>query len=742
MAGRQTLSGLAELVTIERDHYGIPTIQGTSRIDVARATGFLHAQERFFQMDLMRRLAAGELSELFGQDAIALDQERRLHSLRKQAQKIQYTFTPFEQSLLKAYTQGVNAGIQSLNCRPFEYFILREKPRLWKEEDSILVGLCLFFDLQDPLESSDWARGILQASLPPSVFAFFTQNGSAWDAPLDHTSPPLLPIPDAEEFYYLQQTTAQHAQHHHSPPLSKGSNQWATAPSISAPGHALLACDMHLNLNVPNIWYRLAIDYCDETGQRIQVDGISLPGTPLIAVGSNRHIAWGFTNAYVATTDLILLDTDLTDQFYLTPKGPLPFEEEIEEIKVKNAPSLFYKINRTKWGPVHPKRFLEKQVALHWVAHHLDCFNLRLIDLETTTTSSAALDALPAIHLPVLNFMVADQEGHIGWSYVGKIPKRNGHLPGLPVSFTSEEGQWTGFLQPDEYPKVIDPAEGFLWTANNRVLSDPSLGNNYLNPIRAYQIRKRLSDRQPHTTTDMHVIQLDDEAFFFNRWYELLIDHLDMTNPKHRKLYTMIAAWDHHCSASSLGYFWIRNFRQCLTDRIASRLFAPCFALSPDLNLQLLDLEEPFYLIASKQPPYLADPDLGSWKAEMSHIIETMIDENPHITEHTPWGHFNIASIQHPLSEALSLISFFLDMPKKPSAGDYYVPRVSSPSDGASVRFVVSPGREEEGLLSVPCGQSGHPLSKHYRDQHQAWAEGKATPFLPGPPIHRLILTP
>ena len=673
MEGRQPLSGLAEPVAVERDHYGIPTIRGVSRTDIARTTGFLHAQERFFQMDLMRRLAAGELSELFGQDTIPFDQERRLHSFRNHAQKIQHALTPIEQSLLKAYTEGVNSGLGSLKCRPFEYFLLREKPCIWKEEDSILVGLGLFFDLQDPLGSSDWVRGILQASLPPSIFAFFTQNGSVWNATLDCTSRPLLSIPSAEEFHYLQGKTAHHAPHQDFLPLSKGSNQWAVAPSLSASGYAILACDMHLNLIAPNIWYRLAIDYHDETGKRIQVDGVSLPGTPLIAVGSNRNIAWGFTNAYVETTDLILLDTDPTDQFYLTSEGPLPFEEETEEIKVKNAPSLFYKINRTKWGPVHPERFLEKRVALRWIAHDLDCFNLRLIDLETTITSSAALEALPAIHLPVLNFMVADREGHIGWSYVGKIPKRNGYLPGLPVSFTSGECYWTGFIQPDEYPKVIDPTEGYLWTANNRVLNDCSLGNNYLNPIRAYQIRKRLFDRKRHTTTDMYAIQLDDEALFFNRWYELLINHLDKTNPKHHQLHTRILAWDHHCSAASPGYFWIRSFRQHVIDRIASRLFAPCFALFPDLNLQLLDLEEPFYLIASEQPSYLADPDLGSWQAEMSHIIETMIDENPDIKEDAPWGHFNIASIRHPLSDALSLLSCFLDMPKNPLAGDYYL---------------------------------------------------------------------
>lgn len=746
LSGHKNLKGLDQELVIERDQYGIPTIKGYSRLDVARATGFLHAQDRFFQMDLMRRAAAGELSELFGEAAIEFDKERRIHGFRKQAKRILSLLTPFEQNLLKGYTEGVNAGLNTLSCRPFEYFILRQKPAAWIEEDSVLVGLGLFFDLQDPLGSVDWVRGVLKEYLPDHVFEFLTQNGSNWDSALDGSSISFIQIPEEKHFEYLQNicNNVHNETNQNFYPLTKGSNQWAINASLSETGKAVLACDMHLNLSAPNIWYRLAFDYHDHKGKNIQVSGVSLPGTPLIAVGSNRHIAWGFTNAYVDTTDLVLLDIDPSNpDFYLTPEGAHPFEKKMEEIKVHGNCSIFYEIPWTKWGPVHSKKFLGKSVAIRWIAHDDDCFNFRLIDLENAQSTQIAIKSLYDIHLPVLNFMVADSDGHIGWSLVGGIPKRSGYEPGVPVSFTKGDCKWIGRLDQNEYPSLIDPSYNCLWTANNRVINCPAFGKDYLNSIRAHQIKMRLTESKQHSLASMHAIQLDDEAFFFDRWFHLLVKHLNLQDSRHKQLYSIINAWDHHCSSSSKEYFWIRTFREKVIESIANHVLSPCLMAYPDLNYHLLDLEEPMFLIASQQPDYLINPQIGSWKGQLTKIIDGMLNENlQHLAKQTSWGNFNVSSIQHPLSFGLSALGFFLDMPKKSLAGDYYVPLVSSPTDGASVRLVVTPGHEEEGILNVPCGQSGHPLSKHYRDQHEAWLEGKPASFLPGPTVHRLYLLP
>lgn len=734
LSGEETLSGLVYPVEIDRDQYGIVTIKGISRVDIARATGFVHAQDRFFQMDLMRRMAAGELAELFGTVVLELDKERRFHGFRKQAKATWPLLSPIEKNLITAYTEGVNSGLQSLLCKPFEYFLLNVTPEPWKEEDSILVGLGLFFDLQDSMGNMDRIRGIMKAFLPSEVYEFLIHNGSSWEAPLDQSQTSFLSIPGNDSFQYLKNTP--HQEFEESAPRARGSNQWAVQASSTLEGRSLLACDMHLNLFVPNIWYRLGIEY--QTDKMVQMNGVTLPGIPFIAAGSNRHIAWGFTNGYVDTTDLVLIDLDPTNSSnYMTANGPVPFEERIEEIKIKGSPSCFHKIFWTQWGPIDPKPFLGQTVAVRWIAHDLNSFNFRMVDLETAASVSDAIKAVPDIRLPVLNFMVADAEGHIGWSFIGGIPKREGYQPELPVSFTDGTKRWEGTRSSSEIPFIIDPPTGCLWTANNRVLEDTSLGFDQLNGIRAYQIRERLISSEKLSLADMKNLQLDDKAIFFDRWHALLLETLDLNNSRHKELYSLITEWDGHCSSSSRGYFWIRTFRDRIKATLLSRLLAPCFRSCPDLDLGSMDFEESIYLIVSQKPSYLSA--FNSWKEELRALVDEMIQTK---TLDISWGETNVALIQHPLSSALPFMKFFLDMPQTFLAGDWYVPRLAGPSVGASLRMVVSPGQEEEGLFNVPCGQSGHPLSPHYRDQHAAWLEGTPTPFLPGPTINQLKLIP
>lgn len=189
--GVVALTGLQNSVVIERDGRGVPTIRGESRSDVAQALGFLHAQERFFQMDLMRRAAAGELAELFGKEAISFDKERRFHQLRANAKKIYTNLSQEERELLAAYTQGVNQGLNALTVRPFEYLVLGMKPKEWLKEDSLLVGLSLFFELQDAKGSFDLARGYMQKELTSDLYDFFMNNGSIWASTLDGKKRPL-----------------------------------------------------------------------------------------------------------------------------------------------------------------------------------------------------------------------------------------------------------------------------------------------------------------------------------------------------------------------------------------------------------------------------------------------------------------------------------------------------------------------------------------------------------------------
>ena len=753
-SGKQAVAGLIDEVTIDRDSLGIPTIYAKNRIDIARATGFLHAQDRFFQMDLIRRKTAGELSELFGSKTLEMDKARRLHGARNIAEQSLKILTEDEQKILTAYTEGVNQGLKALSVKPFEYILIRAEPAPWKPEDSLLVGYGLFFELQDSSGRYDLSRGTMERLLPKSVYDFFVNNGSAWQAALDDSIFPIQPIPDKSQFKYLESSNnSMHItfQNRDNELLDYGSNQWAVDGQHTMDGNALLACDMHLSLNVPNVWYRAGFIYSHDKLGEIKVYGVTLPGMPLLIAGSNTKIAWGFTAAYVDTTDLIIIDKDFSNsQHYMTPEGSQPITIRKETILVKGQDPLIYDVPQTIWGPIMPGTYFGNDVAIKWIADSPDSFNIRLFDLETATNVEQAFQASKKIKTPILNFVVADSQGRIGWIPIGGIPKRKGYDGTIPVSFADGKNAWLGIEDPEKYPKIYNPKMGRVWTANNRILGKPGsdlLGTEgFRNGIRAFQIRKKLYAQDKSNAKDMLAIQLDDEALFFERWQKLLINLLNnnSNDSKIKELIPVVESWGGRGSVDSAGYYWVRKFRQGVMLNVSKRLLKPCFDAWEGFRDHPLDFEEPIWLIVSQQPDYLIDPNKGSWEKELLSIVHEMFNHDrfeASLHEET-WGKHSMLNIKHPLSRGFPILGYLLDMPAVPVSGDLYMPRVMHPLFGASERMVVSPGNEKEGIFHSPCGQSGHPLSPNYMDCHHAWVEGLPTPFLPGPTIQTLILTP
>lgn len=403
------LSGLTAPVAVERDALGVPTIRGENRLDVARATGFVHAQERFFQMDLLRRAAAGELAALFGSAALDLDRANRLHRFRHRARRILETTPAEDQALIAAYVAGVNAGLAALSSPPFEYLLLRTAPEPWRPEDTLLAIYAMYLDLQGSQRPRESARGVLHERLPPELAAFLDPPGTDWDAPLrgEAFTSPTLPGP--EIFDLRRQRIADTAPATPPTPLpptfapfpavsttesetTSGSNNWAVAGRLTAHGGALLANDMHLALRVPNIWYRAALVFPDEQGHGRRVEGVMLPGTPAIVAGSNGHVAWGYTNSEGDWSDLVLLEPTADGADYQTPDGPKPFERVQETLAVKNGSSETLEILETIWGPVVDRDNRGRQRALRWVAHDSRAVNLGLLALERANTLEMALD--------------------------------------------------------------------------------------------------------------------------------------------------------------------------------------------------------------------------------------------------------------------------------------------------------------------------------------------------------------
>ena len=313
--GERSVAGLEGETVIERDALGAVTITGHSRDDVAYATGFVHAQDRFFQMDLSRRMSGGRLSELVGDAAMDMDARQRIHRFHDVAERVYAQLAPAEKTLLDAYARGVNAGLESLRVRPFEYLLLRQRPEPWRPQDCLLVVYAMYLQLNDAEASADRQRGLLAAALPPDVFRFVYSVAPVWEAPIDGVVMAAAPMPrlSPSTCGSCRASSASWPRCARLPPgrenSAVGSNNWAVAGTHTRSGAALLANDMHLGLAVPNTWYRVRLLVASESpADRRDLMGLTLPGAPIMVVGSNGHIAWGFTNSYGDWTDLVRVE--------------------------------------------------------------------------------------------------------------------------------------------------------------------------------------------------------------------------------------------------------------------------------------------------------------------------------------------------------------------------------------------------------------------------------------------------
>lgn len=759
--GQLAIAGLHAPVTVTRDSLGVPVIQAANRQDAARVLGFLHAQDRFFEMDLMRRLAAGELSALVGPGALNLDKAHRLYRLRSVAQQVVAEATPKQRAFLTAYAEGVNAGLKALHTWPFEYGLLMTRPRPWLPEDSVLVIDAMYFNLQSPADRRESDLALMREMLPAPLVDFLNPGGTRWDAPLQGDASENAPIPgrDVIDLRKQRSATAVMRAAGMPPALHRdiGSNNFAVAAQHSADGNAILVNDMHLGLAVPNIWYRAQINYPDpqHSGRRITVTGVTLPGLPVVVVGSNRHVAWGFTNSYGDWVDLVQLHTDPADPTrYLTPDGWRSFVHHQEIIRVKHQHGVKFDVTDTIWGPVTGVDHHGIVRVSHWIAAQPQATNLELGDMDYADDIQAAMAVANRAGIPAQNFVVADATGHIAWTIAGRIPLRSGFDPEYPAYWDKPGVGWQGWLQPEKYPRIVNPANGRLWTANARVVGGVMLrqvgDGGYDLGARAQQIRDDLMAQDKFTPADLLHVELDDRAVFLGRWRSLLLRLLTpertLQDPKRAEFRRDVAAWGGRAATDSIGYRLVREFRLRIDEMVFNSLLAPCRRADPDFDYRhLTQREAPLWALVVQQPMNLLDARYRSWNDLLLAGVDYVTDElwvpGHGLTTRT-WGEQNTVRIRQPLTRALPLLGHWLDMAPVQLPGDSNMPRVQGTDFGASERMVVEPGHEQNGIFEMPTGQSGYPLSPFYRNSEPAWEQGQATPFLPGETVHTLVFQP
>ncbi|MGI9232895.1 MAG: penicillin acylase family protein [Woeseiaceae bacterium] len=755
--GEIVVQGLETDAKIERDSAGIPVISAASRIDLAFATGFAHGQDRFFQMDMIRRQAAGELSEIVGSIAIATDKRHRFHRFRNRARAVIERASESDIELLSAYADGVNAGLQSLSARPFEYLLIGAEPKPWIPEDSLLVVFAMYMQLNDARGIKDVRRGLAHRVLPVEVYDWMYPDGTPWDAPLMGEPREVAAIPE-QAVYSIRDVAddAPPAMERGRYPL-RGSNNWAVSGALTTTGRAIVSNDMHLGLSTPNIYYRARLVVVGSTAsERRDVAGVTLPGAPFVIAGSNTRVAWGFTNSYGDWTDVVLLKPGATENTYKTPDGDLEFVEHRELINVKDGDPVTYLVRETIWGPVlDDVDYPDGEIAVSWIAHKPEGMNLNFVDLETAGSVVEALDVANTMSMPPQNFVSGDADGNIGWTIAGKIPRKTDFSARLPADWSAEQG-WQGWLAASEYPRILNPESGRIWTANARVVDADALrvigDGGYDLGARARQIRDGLFAVETFEPEDMLAIQYDDRALFLERWRDVLLRVLAEVSvddePEFGEYRQLVEDWIPRATAESVGYRLVRAFRLEVERRVFHALMAPAReTYGNDVVLRRSNqFEAALWALVTTQPVHMLPRDYGNWNELMLAAVRQNISyfnenfEGP-LSQRT-WGEINTAAIRHPLSRSIPLLGNLLNMPAEPLNGDLDMPKAQGPAFGASERFSVSPGDEANSILHMPTGQSGHPLSRFYSRGHDAWVRGEASPFLPGRAEYKLTLTP
>ncbi len=761
--GVRRIASLSAPVGISRDALGTVTIEGGNRTDISYALGYVHAQERFFAMDLMRRMPAGELSALVGAAALKTDLNHRRHRLRAVVEAAYAQLPAAQKHELDRYRDGVNAGLADLRVRPWEYLLLNAKPQPWRSEDSMLVIAAMYLDLNsDGRNERELRFGQMRVVLPDPLVDFLLAPDPDWEAPLSGrlSRLPVIPTSDVFDLRHLAATqrsaslTAALAPAVDAP--RPGSNNFAVVGTLTGNGAAMLANDMHLGLRVPNIWFRTRLRYPDATapnGQR-DVNGVSLPGTPAVVVGSNGQIAWGFTNSYGDWQDWVRVLRDPADPArYKVPDGWATIEHHDEHIRVKGRPDTILKVEVTRWGPIMAKDADGTPLALAWIADRPRSYNLDLMQLEHAHSVPAALNLAPQFGMPPQNLLVADNAGHIGWTIAGNgIPLRVGIDPLLPSDWSTPGSGWQGWATSAQYPRIENPDDGRLWTANNRTVDGDALtllgnGGHDLG-ARAQQIRDDLQAHGSFTPGNLLDIQLDNRALLLTRWQQLLQQTLvDSKTPVLQQLRQLTQSWRGRAAVDSVDYRLVREFRS----RVSALVLAPFVA---QVNQRFADFSWPaessaeaaVWELIRAQPPQLLDPKYADWHALLTDAasqVATELGQQPGGLAARSWGEYNRSAIHHPLSAALPhWLGRFIDMPDQPLPGDNNMPRVATPDFGASERLDVSPGHEAEGVLEMPGGQSDNPLSPYFGAGHADWVNGRPTPLLPGKTEHTLTLQP
>jgi len=740
--GTIEVAGLSAPVEVVRDRHAVPHIETASFSDAIFALGFVHAQDRLWQMDFRRRLGAGRLAEVLGPQALPTDRFIRTLGLSHAAETSLEHLRPDVRALLDAYAAGVNAYLATRSGPlPLEFLILRYEPEPWTPVDSLVWMRVLALDL-----SRNWRDELLRARLAKRLSD--QQIADLWpESPLTPISlidlARTLPAEELAEFLPPE------------PPPGMGSNAWVLGGTRTKTGAPLLANDPHLRLSAPGPWYLAHI----ETPERSLI-GATMPGLPGVTLGHNGRIAWGFTNTGPDTQDLFVERVDPGDPTrYLTPDGSAPFTIREEVIAVSGGEPVTLEVRATRHGPVLSDLLpaagavLERDqvLALSWTALAEDDTSIQaLLDLSAAPDWPAFVAAARSHGSPQQNVMYADVEGHIGFIAPGRVPIRAKGDGRWPVPGWTGAYDWQGMIPFEQLPRVLDPPEGALVNANNRIVTDAYpylLSADWEAPHRARRIDQLLAG-DGHDLEGFARLQDDQLSLLASDLLPVMLE-AEPQSEAAAAAADQLRTWDHVMRADAAEPLvfaaWYRELSRLLLADELGDLFYAYWGVRPQLMESVLAGDRGIWCDDAATTTIESCAQQAAIALDLALAdLRRRYGDDPQAWR---WGQAHPARMLHPIFKDQPILADLFAI-THPSGGDNVTVNVGhyAPANeahpfvsvhAASYRGLFDLEALERSRFVASTGQSGNPLSPHYRDLAALWARGETLPMTTQPSLYR-----
>ncbi len=756
-------TGVQAPVQLLRDAHGLPAIRAQSADDLFFAQGYVTAQDRLWQMDMLRRYAAGELSAALGSSTLKVDKTQRILGLRRVAEQAVAGLAPRDRQWFEAYARGVNAFIADHQYSlPVEFRVLRYFPRAWTPTDSFLVAGVMIEMLNHGTYQSKLSRELVLHKCGPEIAAdLFPDDSPRYVAPgydqPDNPSANLASVAAStglprENLIALPFLAAEED----ALPLRPGSNNWVLSGAHTASGKPLLSNDMHLGHSLPNIWYEAHL-----TGGGFDVGGVSLPGLPGIIVGHNQRIAWGFTNFGPDVQDLYVESFNSQGQ-YRTLDGWKQPETRDEVIHVKRGSDVTIQVQTTRHGPIitplinllrrkgEPEE--QRRLALRWTAYDPQAVAWVFFDVNLAQNWEQFQQAFSRFGSPGQNAVYADVDGNIGYHATGFVPIRAAGDGSVPVSGADNAHEWTGYIPFAQLPHTYNPPSGIIATANGKV-TPPGypryITHEWMSPYRTERIYQLLHQEKKFTSADMLAIQTDIYSpldFLMAQNLVSAVHHSPdaSPSPRLRLAAELLSAFDGRMDKDSAAAAIVHAARLNLRKKLLEAKLGRDGAADYVWFNSALWLEN----MLTQQPARWLPPKYPDWDGLLVASLTEALKDAPRDLSSWRYGDTSTIEIGHSLFAVIPILRRWASTGVLPQSGDGETVKQVGRSFGPSQRMTVDFADFDRSTLNIVNGQSGVLFSPYFNDQWWYWYTGHTLPFpwsveaVDRSTAHRLMLVP